>query len=402
MAWLEKRGDGFHLGFRFGDQKFKKSLKTNEPRLANLALARVERRLELIEQGEVEIPHDVDFATFVLSDGKLARPVTVKAMTLQELLKQYEAALQLDRLEPKTIETIQLHLKHIREVYGRTFRTDGLSFRDLQRYVDTRSRDVGHRGRPISAVTIKKELATFRGAWNWGVRMDFVRGIFPSQGLYFPKTTEKPPFQTRAAIERQIAMGGLNQTEQQDLWDCLYLTLDEVDEVLEVVCQRALHEFVHPMVLFAAHTGARRSEITRALTTDFEFESGFVVVHEKKRVRGKTTTRKAPMSEQLQAALTSWLKNRSQRLAFTNGSNPITAKDATHHLNWTLKGSRWECIRGWHVFRHSFISNCASKGVDQRMIDAWVGHTTEEMRRRYRHLLPDAQQAALASVFGGK
>ena len=59
-------------------------------------------------------------------------------------------------------------------------------------------------------------------------------------------------------------------------------------------------------------------------------------------------------------------------------------------------------IRGWHVFRHSFISACASRGIDQRLIDEWVGHTTEEMRRRYRHLYPSVQRQALDSVFGGE
>ncbi|MEZ6150377.1 MAG: hypothetical protein R3C09_09665 [Pirellulaceae bacterium] len=37
--------------------------------------------------------------------------------------------------------------------------------------------------------------------------------------------------------------------------------------------------------------------------------------------------------------------------------------------------------------------------VDQRMIDAWVGHQTEEMRRRYRHLFPHKQTSELARVF---
>jgi hypothetical protein len=40
--------------------------------------------------------------------------------------------------------------------------------------------------------------------------------------------------------------------------------------------------------------------------------------------------------------------------------------------------------------------------VDQRLINAWVGHQTEEMVRRYRHLIPDQQQAAIRSVFGGQ
>ena len=40
--------------------------------------------------------------------------------------------------------------------------------------------------------------------------------------------------------------------------------------------------------------------------------------------------------------------------------------------------------------------------TDQRLIDAWVGHTTEEMRRRYRHLLPDQSASAIRSVFEGQ
>jgi hypothetical protein len=40
--------------------------------------------------------------------------------------------------------------------------------------------------------------------------------------------------------------------------------------------------------------------------------------------------------------------------------------------------------------------------VDQRLINGWVGHQTEEMVRRYRHLIPDQQRAAIRSVFGGQ
>ena len=57
-------------------------------------------------------------------------------------------------------------------------------------------------------------------------------------------------------------------------------------------------------------------------------------------------------------------------------------------------------MRGWHVLRHSFISALASKGVDQRLVDDFVGHQTEEQRRRYRHLYPSTQQEAIRGVFG--
>ena len=89
------------------------------------------------------------------------------------------------------------------------------------------------------------------------------------------------------------------------------------------------------------------------------------------------------------------------QLTICSESNlPLTAQLAAHHFRWAVDGSKWEVLKGWHVLRHSFASNCASKCVDQRLIDEWMGHQTEEMRRRYRHLIPNQQQAAILTVFG--
>ena len=87
------------------------------------------------------------------------------------------------------------------------------------------------------------------------------------------------------------------------------------------------------------------------------------------------------------------------RQAFGIDGQSLTVDEASHQFKLTFAGNKWEKIRGWHVFRHSFISNCASRGIDQRMIDDWTGHQTEEMRKRYRHLFPSVQQVALQSVF---
>lgn len=82
------------------------------------------------------------------------------------------------------------------------------------------------------------------------------------------------------------------------------------------------------------------------------------------------------------------------------GILPLTEDEARQHLKRTLAGSEWEVVRGYHVLRHSFISACASRGIDQRLIDEWVGHQTGEQRRRYRHLYPGVQAEAIRSVFG--
>ena len=52
-----------------------------------------------------------------------------------------------------------------------------------------------------------------------------------------------------------------------------------------------------------------------------------------------------------------------------------------------------------HDLRHSFASNCAANRVDQRLIDSWLGHTTE-IRKRYLHLIPSNERQALSGVFG--
>ena len=77
----------------------------------------------------------------------------------------------------------------------------------------------------------------------------------------------------------------------------------------------------------------------------------------------------------------------------------LTKDEAHDHLKRALGGSKWEVVKGFHVLRHSFISACASKGTDQRLIDEWTGHSTEQQRKRYRHLYPTTQQEAIRSVF---
>lgn len=81
--------------------------------------------------------------------------------------------------------------------------------------------------------------------------------------------------------------------------------MDEIAELLQHI--QVAQPFVYPMVCFAAYTGARRSEILRAKITDVDFDAKIVTIHEKKRVRGKLSTRRVPLASFLIAALKDWL-----------------------------------------------------------------------------------------------
>jgi integrase len=282
-------------------------------------------------------------------------------------------------------------------------------------------------------------MASFRACWNWGVQAGKLKNAFPSRGLKYPKTDEKPPFMTWQEIERKMAPG-LTEAQRAELWGCLYLTPPELEKLLQFVRQQAAHGWIYPLVCFAAMTGARRSEMLRPLVSDLDFEAMTVLIREKKRSRQQRTTRRVPLTPFLAGVLRQWLLEhpggpfrfshaaevfRSKKRGRTTGHRgmktrqtslrgrlagvrqrhrpalgPLTRDEVHDHFQRTLAGSRWAVVPGLHCFRHSFISICAGRGVDQRLIDEWVGHQTDEQRRRYRHLLPSTQAEAIRSVFG--
>ncbi len=417
MASLEKRNQTYRIVFMYDGRKRGFSLATSDRKEAESLAGGVEKLLMRLEQKLIKLPPDVDIVDFVKNDGQVdARTVGAppEAISLAQLRDRYLEAHGSGALEANSLGTIRIHLAHIGRSLGEGFAMQTLKASHLQGHVTRRARDKGVRGQKLSTATIRKELASLRAAWNWAAHMGLVSGVFPNRGLVFPKSEEKPPFMTWAEIERRIAVGGVSEKEKRVLWDALFLTLPEIGELLGYVECASATSWVHPMFVFAAHTGARRSEMLRAYQADVDFTGGTVLIREKKRKRGKSTTRRVPLTPVLSQVLQKWLqvhpggptlfcqpaevpRSRTKRDKPTG----ITRDEVHDQFKRALAGSKWEAIRGWHVLRHSFASNCAARGVDQRLIDSWLGHTTE-IRKRYLHLIPSNESAALNSVFDSK
>jgi integrase len=439
MATLEHRGNWFRVIFRFNGKRYAKTLNTQDAKKASILKGGIEKTILLLQQNLLRIPEGTDVLTFIVNGGEVptdvpspTKPIEpvpernvvrmpeqielqdrkqMSVTTLKLLCDRYANTLALS-VEQNSLSTVQMHLRHVVRFFGSHFDPARLAPAQLQEYIEHRAKKKGILKRPLSAYTIRKELTTFRAAWNWAVQMRLIETPFPAAPLKYPKMREKLPFQTWAEIERKVAFG-VTPAEAKELWDCLFLDLSEIDELLKHVSAVASQPFIYPMFCFAAHTGARRSELLRLKKSDMDLDSDTVLIHEKKRMRGMVTTRRVSLSPFLKAVLRDWLQCHPGGLhLFTQQTDvfrsnkrrteplPITHDEASDHFKRTLAGSKWEKLRGWHVFRHSFISNCAAKNVDQRIIDEWVGHQTEEMRRRYRHLFPHQQQAAIRQVFG--
>lgn len=282
----------------------------------------------------------------------------------------------------------------------------------LQEYVDNRSKDKW-RGELISPATIDKELVTFRMIWNWATTRKYLSGSSPTIGVVLPKRDEKPSFATIEEIKRKIGRGGLSEDQVKQLWESVFLTLPEIEELLNFVIDQDTVPFVTPMFVFAAHTGARRSEILRSRIDDFDFDTSVVKIREKKKAHSlKITFRHVPLTPLLSGTMQAWFNNHpggQYTICHDPSEIPIgrehdqlgmSPDKAHYHLDKTLSSGVWKTIRGFHVFRHSYASNLAMQGTDQRFIDDWMGHQTEAMRRRYRHLFPNQNRELVESVFG--
>jgi integrase len=399
--------------------------------------AKVDYWLMRLKQKLVSLPPGCDVVTFVQHEGKPPEQAVVEAvkrneLTLEALREAYFEA-QEGTLEDTSLEGMELHFNHLARLLGPKCLVSAMQRADLQAYVRKRSAEwidpeVYRRRRRAklalakprrkyvrkdapprppeaperpkrhpSPATIKKEIVTLRTAWNWARRELGLREEFPGGKLNYPKTEEALPYMTWEEAERRIAAGD----EPEKVWEAVYLRTTEIADLLAWVKSRPVSPWVYPILCFAAHTGARRSEIVRALPSDVDLENGVVTIREKKRDKRKLTTRRVPLTPFLKDVLADWMGRRAwgNTLFCKGDGKTITPREAMNYFQRALRVSRWRVLKGLHVFRHSFISALASKGVDQRIIDDLVGHCTEQQRRRYRHLYPDVKQKAVVDVF---
>jgi integrase len=387
--------------FRLGGRQLNKMVLAESDRAAARICALIEETLEDVERGKLTMPQDADPIAFILSGGKVTgrpidEPTSTKAMRLGDLFDLYRNDPP-PHLEDSTRKMQETHFRRLLEICPRA---DLQSFDKAaaQSYISRRAKQT-YRKRPIQSDTIAKELQTFRQAWSWVASRS--RGItsppFTLKELRFPKAREKLPFMSYSEIERAVKRGGLSEEEIGELWDCVWLDTRQVRECLDHVKEAAVGSFIFPMFCFTAFTGARRSELCRSRIGDWRFDEHTVKLRQKKRNKDKTFTyRDVPLHPHLAEVMRGWFSCHpgGQYAICQPDGGRLSWNAASYHFEKTLKGSEWAVVRGFHVLRHSFASNLATAGVDQRKIDRWMGHSTD-IKWRYQHLRPEDQLDAI-------
>ena len=413
MAYLrqDKRTQNWYICFRWGDSQHNKSCRTQRQQDALTILNRVKDTLQLLKTGRLELPHDVDPSEWIFAGGKVSssngasKNGNVSLLGFGRVCDDYYA--DQTKKAPSTLMAERVHIKSMKKHFGTRRRIATITLQDLKKYMKTRLA-MKFRGKYVTGATVKKEFTTFRQLWIWSQKNRGVQLSCPLLGpdrkweVHIPKPAQKLKFQTWQQIERRIKRGGLSDDEITEQWRSLFLDETLIAELLGHVQEHADHPFQHPMFVFAAYTGARRSEICRSRIDDFDFEQDQVLIRERKRRKDLSgTTRFVPMHPKLRKVMQEWfevhpggqytivspLRLRGQ-IAKTVPEE-MRCDSASYYFRSAIDKSTWSVLKGFHTLRHSFGSNLARTGkVPSEVIATWMGHTTDEMRELYHHLFP--------------
>jgi integrase len=401
MANINQKSGVFHVRFRFGGKQYKKSLKTRDRADARAALHGVEQTIHRLSTGQLHLPAGVDSGDFIISGGTLqpAAPARPPAPSTRQLVSAYLES-QVNSLAESYRYSQGVHLRHLLKHLGTAGdqACDRLSHRDLAGYLEMRLRQ-------RNPNTVMNERITLIQFCKWGAAQGFLEQS-PAEKLPVVKGgRDLSAFRTSAEIQAIRERGGLSAEEELELWERLYLTLPEISGLLRLVRTNASRDFAYLLHAIPAYTGMRRGEMLRLRWNDVDFAQGYIYARSRKQSRKKTETiRQIDLHPELNRQLREWReqRKRGQLVVCSEDLQPV-AVDLANRCFWQpLRGSDW-CLDGkknrfklgFHTYRHSFASNLAAAGVDQRVIDEWMGHQTEAMRKRYRHLFPSQRRSAI-------
>jgi integrase len=145
------------------------------------------------------------------------------------------------------------------------------------------------------------------------------------------------------------------------------------------------------MVLVAARTGLRFSELRALEWGDIDLGLRLLTVRRCAVAKDVGTpkngkVRHLPLTDDAVTALKA-IKSES-RLVFPYKGKMYVYWTSVCHLQSACKRVGIEPI-GWHVLRHTFASQLASRGAPLKAVQDLLGHSTIGMTQRYAHLAPE-------------
>jgi hypothetical protein len=172
IASLALRNQSYRLTFCYHGKRSTFTMGEVSEREAENSSAAVDQTLLRLRQGLLTLPPDADLVEFVKHGGRVPQPEPPRPepITLASFRDRYLKA-QTGPQEENSLATVWMRFGHFAATFGERFSIQRLRTAKLQEHIDRRKGK-----KKLSPVTLKKEMATLRAAWNWGSHLGLVVG----------------------------------------------------------------------------------------------------------------------------------------------------------------------------------------------------------------------------------
>lgn len=313
---------------------------------------------------------------------------------LSQLLKDYESYLTPPCKSLNTCKMEIIHINHLRKFLENDYHRDPLleevSVSFFKQYKQFRYRQ------GVCSDTVNKELATFQYIFQGAV----TEGLITQNVLKDVKRDKTKfscdRFRTHSDVAEFLSTETYSEKEKRDFLRFRYFKPKEIQELLILAENKPLY----PILAVYAYTGIRRSELINLEWADVDFKSNVIAVGSNKQsMKRQRVKRSIQMHLKLADILKmqKYLTGKFRWVFAKENGNQLSVNYLREALKSLVKDTKFEGI-GYHAFRHSLASNLAAEGVDQRIIDAIMGHQTKEMRQRYQHLFPEIKRQEISKL----
>ncbi|QDV19491.1 site-specific tyrosine recombinase XerC [Gimesia panareensis] len=304
----------------------------------------------------------------LLIDADLIRgihDVQPEPVSLNEAIDQLQAHLEQEGRAAKTLKAYRHVFRTLIELAGerRISKVHQVNLRFIDYYREQR-RTAGR-----APKTIWKETAMIRRLVRYALSRKLILRD-PLEGLQNPqpRPTEQPCW-SPAELEQIIAAA-------EGTFKRIYILL--------------------------ADTGMRLGELQWLTWDDFIFSQRYIHIRPKEGWSPKTgESRRVPMTERVYEEFHRlprthhWVFTRGASIRYPDGGQQISPSRTLRSLKRLLKRIGLPEEGKLHTFRHSFISKALAKGIPATTVRSWVGHVSDEMLRRYTHVLEQDSRAGI-------
>jgi len=221
-------------------------------------------------------------------------------------------------------------------------------------------------GKRLNPVTVNRRLTVIKHMFKKAVEWDLVKSNPATLVKRFAVTSERTRF----------------------------LTLDEIQNLLEKCEEQVTSPWLLPLVTLALNTGMRQGELLKLKWENVDFERASITI-----IQGKTLRRKTiAINKEAREAL-NWLQeNRYGELLFMwPWGDPIGKVTVYDAFKKVCSAAKIDDFR-FHDLRHTFASHLVMAGVDLVTVKDLLGHKTIAMTNRYTHLAPEHKAQAVAKL----